>query len=742
MRALQGLLKALIVVFILMLIFIAGILFFTEGPLRKYQLYGESLVQKTKKEDFVQHNTSYIYDSKDKLIAKISNGEGYGNYIPYRKIPKDVVNAFVAIEDRTFWDNEGYDPGGISRVIYRYIKTRGKESHGASTITQQLARLHYLTTEKTLDRKFKEIAIAKALDHKFSKKEIMEFYVNNCYFANGNYGIEAASKSYFGKSVSDLSLSQMAYLCAIPNSPTYYDPRKNPENALKRRDKILKDMLECDYISNQKCKEALKEEIVIKDPPKYKVHDYQTTYAIDCAVRTLMTDFKFKYHFSSMKEYKKYREKYDEAYDEAKKKLYNGGYKVYTSLDSSKQKKMQEIVNKEFKNKSKNKEGIFKLQAAMTIIDNETGKVVVVIGGRKQDKFKDEYTYNRAFQCYRQPGSSFKPIAVYTPALMKDYTADTIVENIDVSVAKKMNKHEDVAALGGEKMPLRIAVEKSRNGVAYSVFNDIGVSYGLKFINKMEFSRVVPDDYTLSSALGGLTYGVNTVEMASAYSTLINGGVFRSPTCITSILDYKGNQVYKEKESKKVYSVDASQEMIDILKGVIKNGTAKDMNWDSPVPAAGKTGTTNNQKDGWFCGVTPFYTACVWVGYDKPKTLDDLYGATYPAEIWKKAMSKLVAGKEKQFEKEEEVEEYFPGRDDSEELSDGYTIGDYRDDRRIGKKIDETLKKFDKAESIYDLQKLYEEALDDLESIISVKYTKEKGDEIENLYNQIYEELE
>ena len=228
--------------------------------------------------------------------------------------------------------------------------------------------------------------------------------------------------------------------------------------------------------------------------------------------------------------------------------------------------------------------------------------------------------------------------------MMQDYTPDSTVYDIDVKTAQK--KGVDVSSLTGASMSLRSAVVNSKNGCAYQVFNDIGPKYGLSFATQMEFDRIVPADYTLSAALGGLTYGVTTVQMASGYAALVNEGEFRTPTCITSIVDDNGDELYKEDKAVPVYSSDAAADMIDIMKGVIKSGTAASMKWSSSssLAAAGKTGTTNESKDGWFCGVTPYYTISVWVGYDTPRTLDSLRGGSYPASIWKDAMLEMTDG--------------------------------------------------------------------------------------------------
>ena len=732
--------KFMVVFNLFFFLFVITVLFINERKITKYQSFAEEKMAGVTEDTFKDFNTGHIYDSKGNLITKVSNGKGEGEYLQYKDIPKTCTQAFIAVEDRSFWDNNGYDLKGIMRVIYSFIQSGGKGTYGgASTITQQLVRLKFLTTERTVDRKLKEIVCARYLTEKFSKQEIMEFYVNNCYFANGLYGIEAASKSYFRKSSKDISLSQMAYLCAIPQRPSYFDPRVDPERPLQRRDKILRDMKSCGFITEEECQKALEEVIEIKDKKKTQLKDYQTTYAIHCAVEYLMKydGFKFRYNFNSDKDYKKYRKSYKKAYEKANDKLHEGGFEIKTSLSLSVQKKAQEILNHAFDDKSK-KDGVYKLQGAMTVVNNKTGKVIAVIGGRYQKK--DSYTYNRAFQTFRQPGSSIKPLLVYTPAMEKGYRPDTHVEDIDISDAQDGRK---ISEMHGEGMTLRNAVEQSKNGVAYSVLNDIGVNYGLSHLKKMRFSEIVPADENLSSALGGLTYGVNTVEMASGYATIVNEGGYRNPTCILSITK-DGKEIYKEDKEVKVYDSAACEHMIDVMQGVFTVGTAKEVGWDNMIPAAGKTGTTNSNKDGWFCGMTPYYSIAVWVGYDTPKELDTLKGATYPAQIWKETMEEIIATKEiksfsneaiEQQQSENASEEFLPGRDASEIIGKGgYTVGDYRADRTIGKDIEEIIDKMKVAESQSGLDDLKVDADQLIEDIISVKYTDEMKGKVDAAY--------
>lgn len=614
----------------------------------------KDLVDSSTPDTFRLAQTSYIYSDDGTQLAALAESED-ATYLGYEDIPADVVNAFVSVEDRTFWNNSGVDYKGILRVCVNYVKTKGQVAEGASTITQQLARGTFLSNEKTLSRKIKEIFIARQLTKKYTKEQIMEFYCNSCCFANGIYGVEDASQKYFGRSVSDLSLSETAYICAIPNRPEYYNPLKNSENAISRRNKILQDMYECDYITKDAGDAALAENITVAEVSDEEdtFYNYEATYAINCAIRYLMKQdgFEFKSHFEDDADYDTYNAYYDEMYKQAKHKLYTGGYKVTTTMNLKAQKNLQKIFDKElaFNTKVDESTGIYQFQGAMTVIDNETGKVVAMIGGRSQDELQQTYSLNRGFQSFKQPGSSIKPLVIYTPALEEGYDANSTLTEIDVKAAKKSTS-EKISKMSGQKMSLRYAVEDSKNGCAYSLYNIITPKVGLSYIENMNFSKIVQQDYTLSSGLGGLHHGTNTVEMANAYSTLENHGEYRQADCISSILDASGNEIYEEPESKTVYTRSASDQMTDILEGVLNSsaGTAKGLKWSSAsdVAAAAKTGTTNDNNVAWFCGYTPYYAISVWVGYDYPKSVKGLWGNTYPAYIWKEAMLYMIDGKD------------------------------------------------------------------------------------------------
>ncbi len=716
----------------------------------EYQADAARAVAESDGSMFIKNLSSYIYDDSGNLISKLSI-DSDSDYLPYEEIPESVRRAFIAVEDRNYWEHEGFDLNGILRVCYRYVITRGEEAHGASTITQQLARSTFLTSEVSLERKIREILIAVELEKKYTKEQILEYYINGAYFANRCYGIEAAAKKYFSRSASELNVSEVAYLCAIPNAPSYYDPLEHEEHALARRDKILNDMQECGYLTPYECYKAQRFQIVLKPKQAEKFQNYETTYAVDCAVRYLMEldGFVFRYRFENMDTYRAYRDHYDNVYESCRGKLYTGGYVVRTSLNPERQAFLQGTIDEMMAfDEEVSDEGVYALQCASTLIDNHSHKVVAIVGGRSQNT--GIYTLNRAYQSYRQPGSTFKPLVVYGPALDEGYTAESMLPDINVTKAKEMGLQ--AAELSGRQMSMEQAVWKSVNGCAWWLFCRLTPERGLSYVNQMEFAGIVPDDYYPASALGGLTYGVTTVEMANGYSTLANHGNFHEATCLVSLKDRNGNELYEEAIPKEIYYSDSAAEMVEILKGVLQKGTAARVGWELPVEAAGKTGTTNECKDGWFCGITPDYSMSVWVGYDEPRVLQNLYGSTYPASIWKAVMSELVKDSEHQeFTVPEEAEDfvydpmgamdydsYMPGRDDDEVLSEGYTVRNYREDHMLADDADALMYEMSRLDTENEYyakqwQKLYEEAEVLIEQIYSRKLYAQESEKLKSL---------
>ena len=591
-------------------------LFFVAGyPQKVFSLYleAQTVAKESSAGDFQTGQVGEVYDSDGNRIALLQNDKNI-IYLTSDQIPELVKQAFVSIEDKRFYKHHGSDSFAIVRAVTSLLG-KGRITQGGSTITQQLVRNIYLTHTIRWERKVEEIFIAHAMEREYSKDELLEFYINNIYFSNGCYGIEAASQKYFSRSVSDLDLSETAFLCAIPNNPSIYDPLTHADKTIERRNLILQNMLDDGIINEQQYTDAVNEKITLSPYSPSYTRTWAHTYIYECATRALMGVT-------------------GKDYDTCHDMLYNNGYKVYTSIDMEAQELLQTTVDTELEDyNTRNNNGSYALQASAVTIDNTTGLVTAIVGGRSQDDVSADY--NRAYLSFRQPGSSIKPLIVYTPALERGYTASSTVVD-----SKEPDGPSNAGSYSGA-ISLRTAVEQSKNTVAYKLFRELTPEVGLQYLLNMNFSSIQDSDYVLSAALGGLSKGASCLEMTSAYATLENEGVFRQPTCVTLITDSKGNVVVRpETEEKQVYQSSAAHEMTNILEGVLTRGTAHGKALTN-MPCAGKTGTTNDNIDGWFVGYTAYYTTGVWVGFDSPRSTHSLSGATYPLDIWYNYMTEL-----------------------------------------------------------------------------------------------------
>ena len=639
-----GIVIKIIIALLLAIVVIGGVLIYMKYGKKLIAMESDAkkIVSKSTMETFRQNETSIIYDANGNIMSKLK-GEKDVYYIKYSDIPQVAVDAITSIEDKNFFKHKGYDLKAIIRAGLAYIKNKGVITQGGSTITQQLARNIFLSFEESWQRKAREVFIAIELEKKYTKKEIMEFYLNNIYFANGYYGIQSASLGYFGKGVNSLSLSQITFLLSIPNSPTRYNPYENIEGTLARRDRILDQMVLDGKISEAEASKAKSEEIKLK-APKVEKSSYALTFALDRAVKALMKSegFNFRYSFNSDEDRKAYNENYSEVYSSCQTRLYSGGYRIYTSIDPEKQKLLQDTVDSGLSVSSeKSKSGIYSLQGAAVTIDNSSGRVVAIVGGRSQ-KLKGS-TLNRAYQSFRQPGSTIKPLIVYTPAFEQGYTPESMVKDEKIEGGPV-----NADGVFSGNMTVLDALAKSKNTVAWKLFTEISPAIGIGKLLDMGFSAIADTDYYPSAALGGFTKGVNAVEMASAYAAIENGGEFREPTCIMKMTDSSGNDIvadgfYQKGTSKYIYDENACKMMITCMEAVMTKGTGVGGKL-ATMPCAGKTGTTNDSKDLWFVGFTKYYTTSVWVGYDIPRSLAGLTYTATPLGIWKTYMDSINNG--------------------------------------------------------------------------------------------------
>lgn len=605
------------------------------------ELYADAKknVSTSNKNTFKSSLTSIVYDTNDQEIASLKGDKGI-YYLESGTIPTYVKNAFISIEDKKFYSHNGIDIKAIARALSSILRNKSI-TQGGSTITQQLSRNIFLTHKVSWQRKVEEIFIALELEKIYTKAEILEFYINNIYFSGGYYGIQAASMGYFSTDVHNLTLSQIAFLCAIPNNPTLYDPIDNMENTLGRRDRILKQMHDDGKITDDEYNNALNETIILNVAEKKSVkYNYAETYIYHCATKALMEHqgFTFRYYFNSAADKEAYEQEYNTLYDECQNSLYTGGYRIYTSMDMDMEQQLQTAIDDQlYAFVSVNDEGIFNMQSAATCIDNKTGYVVAIVGGRSQET--DIYTLNRAYQSFRQPGSAIKPLIVYGPAFERGYSPETMV--VDEPIEDGPSNYG-----GGYSgsMDIRTAIKRSINTVAWKLFDEITPKIGLQYLKEMNFAKIDDLDYRNASALGGFTNGVSSLEMAAGYAAIANNGKYRQPTCIKKITTSNGDLVYQnENEEKQIYKESAAVMLTDTLKSVMTEGTGRSLKL-SEMPTAGKTGTTNDNKDGWFAGFSKYYTTSVWVGCDMPREVEGLTGSSYPGIIWQEFMESIHTG--------------------------------------------------------------------------------------------------
>ena len=592
--------------------------------------------------DFSMLSDTVIYDKDGKQIGLIN--AGHYQYMDINHISMNLQNGYIAQEDRRFKNHNGVDWIATFRAGLALIKHGGEVTQGGSTITQQVIKNTYLTQERTFTRKIVEILLAPELEKKYSKADIMEFYCNTNFYGHRCYGVEAASLYYFGKHAEDLAPEEAAVLIGISNSPSAYDPVSHPDASKNKRDDVLKSMNEVGYLSNEDYEKAVSSPLkIVQKETEGTDENYQSSYAIHCAALELMKmdGFEFQYTFDNKEDYTLYSERYTTAYSEQSDRIRAGGFQIYTSLDSGLQAVLQTQIDASLSGFTELQEnGKFALQGAGVIVDNKTNYVTAIVGGRGADD-----PFNRAYLSARQPGSTIKPLIDYGPAFdTGEYYPTRMVND---------HKWEKGPSNSGRRyfgnVTVREALNRSLNTVAWQILEDIGIDFGLSYLGEMEFQKLsYVDNQVPSLSIGGFTNGVRVVDMAKGYSTLANDGVYNDRTCIVKILHEKESELTKDMTpfAKQVYRSDSAFMLTDVLKGTFTSpyGTGRGLGLENDMPAAGKTGTTNSSKDTWFCGYTPYYTAAVWVGYDIPRNMPGIYGATYAGKIWKNVMDEIHQG--------------------------------------------------------------------------------------------------
>ncbi|MGO2891315.1 transglycosylase domain-containing protein [Enterococcus devriesei] len=642
---------SLSVLAVMLLVIIAGTIFFFQRYGKEVTAAidaGEEHAAKIQESDFKQHYPTTILDANGQVIKELKTQER--DYMTYKKMDPLVSEALVAIEDRRFYEHHGVDTQGLLTVAVNAATGRG--IRGASTITQQLVKNIYLTPEVSISRKIEEMVMAQALEKRFSKHQILEYYLNNVYFGHGAYGINAAAKVYFGKSINDTTLLEKATLVGITNNPGIFDPTDNKKNALKRAKLILKQMSTQGYITKEQYDQAVKDDFTAKvhqNALNNQLDNNEVALAVDSAAKVLMgqQDFRFQYQFDSKEEEDRYNEEYKTAYNKVYQRILSGGYQITTNINPSLHDQLQGIVSNVMNTwQDRGDNNFYTKQAAMTVIDNQTGDVVASIGGRGEEGNH----YNRAFLSFRQPGSAIKPLVSYAPAYERG-----LLETSTISDDRPNNTYpNNVYNASKGTLSLRNALAISSNVVAYKLASENRDELKEPIyqpLAQMQFTGLDVTDDNPIIAVGGMTYGATTQEMASGIATLVNQGNYRTPLNVQTIKRKdNGQEIFNQNDlaQQKVYSDDAAYLTIDTMKAVHQDpgGTAAGLTLDHNKYWAVKTGTTDEAKDLWTVGATPYYTVAVWIGDDTPQPQDNAIVGQATKNIFKQTMDLLNNGKE------------------------------------------------------------------------------------------------
>ena len=658
---------------------------------------------------------TFVYDANGNQLQKLTAPNSNRMPVSLEKIPEDLQHAVVAIEDERFYEHNGIDIRGILRAGVKGILSGGNFSEGASTITQQLLKNNVFTgwtnesTVQRFKRKFQEQYLALQLEKYKSKEVILENYLNTINLGDGNYGVQAAAQGYFGKDVSDLTLSECTVIAGVSQNPTRFNPAVNPEENAKRREDVLDHMLEQGYISKEQYDQCLADNVyerIQNVEQQQEQVDKTYTYFIDELTEQVIHD---------LQEQRGYTEA------QARNALYSGGLRIYTTQDPA----IQQICDEEYANPNNfpagsqvcldykltvkhpdgkienyskemlqtyfinNENANFTLlfnsqedaqahvdaykasiladgsevigesvhftpqpQSSITIIDQHTGYVKAIVGGRGEKS--SSLTLNRATNTLRQPGSTFKPLATFAAALNEGgMTLATTFEDTPYKYPSGQPLYNYDHAYHGT-VSIRTAIQQSYNIPTVKAMEEITPALGVEYLKKFGFTSILDkqveipagsgqyrSDVNLPTALGGITKGVCNLELTAAYAAIANNGTYIKPIFYTKILDADGNVIIDNTpEETNVIKPSTAYLLTSALEDVVKKGTGKRLQL-SNMPVAGKTGTTDNYKDLWFVGFTPYYTCAVWAGYDDNTVLPSGTARTYQQTLWKNIMQRI-----------------------------------------------------------------------------------------------------
>ena len=579
----------------------------------------------------IKMQNSSTYNNKGKLLHKLA-GEENRQIISLSEMGEYIPKAFIAIEDERFYEHSGIDLYRTAGAIVTYVLNGGNSSFGGSTITQQLVKNLLDDDEDSIERKIREWSRAYKVEKMISKSQILELYLNEIFMGGTVYGVESGANYYFDKSADELSLAESAFLAGINHSPNYYNPFEGEDNEedIKTRTKtVLGQMLEVKdqdgntFITQEQYDEAIAE---VNEGLKFKEGKFSETSDLSFlevdAIEQVIEDM---------------MEEYDMNYDAAKTRVYNNGYKIYTTQDNDIQKRLEkEYLKDDYIYDSSEREGEH-TQSAMVIIDHTNGQVVGSVGGLGEDT--PTYGKNRASDLNRQPGSSIKPLAAVAPGLEDDViTAATVYDDSPTSFGGE-SFDNSTGYLG--LTTVREAIKNSSNIVNMKILSNVGPDRAIDFLNEAGLTNFNKDqDSMLTLVLGGSVNGTSPLQMAAAYAMIARGGEYIEPTFYTKVEDANGNVILEAKqETRRVMTEGNAYVLSEILTApTTSGGTA----WDCTIPGmevAAKTGTTTDYNDYWLCGFTPYYSAATWYGYDYKESVG--YYGNQAKTIWSNVMTDI-----------------------------------------------------------------------------------------------------
>ncbi len=570
--------------------------------------------------------TTFLYDANGQIFSELHSHENR-TYVKLSDMPDYLIDCLLATEDTRFYKHHGVDVIRIGGALLVDIR-KMDFSQGASTLTMQLARTAILDDrDKNIDRKIKEAALAIQLENEYSKDDILAMYLNEVYFGHSAYGVQAASQTLFGKDVGEISMAEAATLVGIVRNPRLYSPILNPENSERVKRQVLTNL--SNYYGDKYSAAdiaAAKEEVVQTGESAYETaynYPWYTDYVIDCGEDILSS---LGYASSS---------------------IYTGGYRIYTTLNPQVQGLMETAFADSENFPSTNSDDI--VESAMVVLSTQNNSILGLVGGRE---YTTKRGYNRATDMKRQPGSTFKPIADYAPAIEAGYAPATVVNDVRTTFGTNWQPVNYDGKYRGI-ISMRTAAQNSVNVASIKFLQLATIPNSLAMLAKMGIELDPEKDNNLSIALGGITYGVSPLQMAAAYGTLANGGVYTQPWCITRIEDSQNKVIYENELAQTIAMKETTAYLVtDMLRTVTTSGTgtrAQLPNRD----VASKTGTVqlpdlsyfkglNGNRDAWFAAYSPEMVGVVWMGYDNDKDangkvqyLRQIYGGKYPALIWK-----------------------------------------------------------------------------------------------------------